>query len=88
MHEPDLKYHGDDEISDLKLNNIKLCEKPRVLKLLYSKAYPKMLRGQALTQCYFIIASPLNKKFENLCEATKKRVIVKVTEEKQSGSGV
>ncbi|KHJ34341.1 putative glycosyl [Erysiphe necator] len=72
MYEPDLKYRGDDNTFDFKLNIfLELCEKSGIPEQLYAKAYSTILTGPALTHYYSITSNGHRKNFNKLSMATR-----------------
>ena len=72
MYEPDLKYHGNDDSFDFKLNIfMELCEKSAISEPINARAYLTMLSGSALTNYYSTTSNGHCKDFDSLCTATR-----------------
>lgn len=72
MYDPDLKYHGDNDSFDFKLNIFfGLCNKADIPEPLYGKAYSTILSGPALTHYYSVTSNCTRVDFDKLCIATR-----------------
>lgn len=72
MYGPELKYQGEGDSFDYKLNIfMELCEKADVPELLYAKAYSIMLSGSALTHYFSVTSNGHRSNFDELCTATR-----------------